>query len=148
MTPPLLLDGQVRVLSLSTFTDDRGDLTPITFVEWGFEAARSFVVTAPAGSVRGGHAHREGRQVLLRVSGTVAIQVRYGPAAEIIRLDGATPAVLIEPGIWAQQTYVTDDAALVVFADTPYDPDDYADADIPVAELAGVAPGSGLSANA
>ena len=36
-------------------------------------------------------------------------------------------------GVWAQQTYVTDDAALVVFADTPYDPADYVDADLAVA---------------
>lgn len=70
----------------------------------------------------------------MRVSGTVDVHVRCGDAAETIRLDGAAEAILIEPGVRAQQTYVTDGAALVVFADTAYDPLDYVDA-----ELAGVA---------
>lgn len=122
-------EGLVRLLELPTLTDHRGDLTPITFADWGFEAVRSFVVTAPPGAVRGGHGHRLCRQVLMRVSGVVDVDVRIAGLAHTIRLDADTPAVLIESGVWAQQTYVTDNAALVVFADTPYDPDDYVDAD-------------------
>jgi dTDP-4-dehydrorhamnose 3,5-epimerase-like enzyme len=129
MTMPLRHEGLVRLLALPTLTDHRGNLTPITFADWGFAALRSFVVTAPAGSVRGGHAHRVCRQVLMRVSGVVDVDVRLGDLAETVRLDDSTPAVLVEAGVWARQTYVTDDAALVVFADLPYDPDDYVDAD-------------------
>lgn len=130
MTPGTLFNGLVRVVSLPTFIDHRGELTPITFADWEFEAVRSFVVAAPAGAVRGGHAHRTCRQVLMRVSGIVEVQVRYGSATETIRLEVATPAVLIEPGVWAQQTYVSECSALVVFADTPYDPDDYVESDL------------------
>lgn len=122
-----LLGARVRTLSLPVFVDPRGALTPITFGEWDFEAIRAFAVTAPAGAIRGGHAHREGRQVLMRVSGTVDVRVRWGGADEVIRLDGARTAVLIEAGVWSEQTYVTEGAALVVFADTVFDPDDYVD---------------------
>lgn len=40
-------------------------------------------------------------------------------------LDEDRPAVLIEPGVWAQQTYLDDDSTLIVFADGPYDPAEY-----------------------
>lgn len=126
----------VRVINLPTVRDQRGSLTPITFAEWGFEAVRSFVVTAPPGAVRGGHAHRACRQVLLRVSGIIDVHVRRGTAFQTIRLDGDPAAILIEPGVWAQQTYVTEGSALVVFADNPYDPDDYVEGDLRIAEPA------------
>lgn len=129
MTLPLRHEGLVRVLALPTMRDSRGDLIPITFADWGFEAVRSFVVRATAGTVRGGHGHRLCRQVFMRVSGVVDVDVRIGESGHTIRLDGDTSAVLIEPGVWAQQTYVTDDAALVVFADMLYDPSDYVDVD-------------------
>lgn len=127
VTTPTLLGELVRAFTLPTFVDHRGALTPIAFADWGFEAVRAFVVTAPADAVRGGHAHRECRQVVMRVDGVVDVQVRHGETADLIRLDGVTTAVLIEAGVWSQQTYVTENAAIVVFAASPYDPDDYVD---------------------
>src|SRR6187431_2642985 len=42
-----LLHGSVRILGLESFRDARGVLTPITFDDLGFNAARAFVVRAP-----------------------------------------------------------------------------------------------------
>lgn len=41
----------------------------------------------------------------------------------------APAAALIEPGVWAQQTYLDDHSTLIVFADGPYDSAEYAAAD-------------------
>lgn len=123
-----LLNGSVRLIQLVSYTDERGTLSPIDLVEAGFTSVRSFVVTAPAGTVRGRHGHRTCRQLLVRVSGTIEVEVRCGTETETIRLSAEPQdqrAILIEPGVWAEQRYLTDDATLLVFADRPYDPSDY-----------------------
>ncbi|WP_448809264.1 sugar 3,4-ketoisomerase [Agromyces bauzanensis] len=125
--PTSLLDGRVRVLELECFRDDRGSLTPVTFDELGFSVARAFVVNAPRGAVRGGHAHRDVRQVLFRASGSIDVEVSHRGEHARLTLDEARPAVLIEAGVWAQQTYLDDHSALVVFADGPYEAAEYVD---------------------
>jgi dTDP-4-dehydrorhamnose 3,5-epimerase-like enzyme len=123
------LDGLVRVLELDCFRDHRGSLTPVTFDDIGFDVARTFVVSAPRGAVRGGHAHRRVRQVLFRASGTIDLDIGHRGERAHITLDEAQPAVLIEPGVWAQQTYLDDESTLIVFADGPYEPGEYVDGD-------------------
>ncbi|MGW9631973.1 sugar 3,4-ketoisomerase [Agromyces sp. NPDC055520] len=129
VAPSILLDGMVRVLALDCIRDDRGALTPVTFDDIGFSVARAFVVSAPRGAVRGGHAHRSVRQVLFRASGSIDVDVSHRGERARLTLDEARPAALIEPGVWAQQTYLDDHSTLIVFADGPYDSAEYAAAD-------------------
>lgn len=124
-----LLDGMVRVLELDCFRDERGSLVPLTLDEIGFRVARTFVVTAPQGAVRGGHAHRSVRQVLFRAAGAIELEVRHDGARDRLVLDAACPAVLIEAGVWAQQTSLRDGSTLIVLADGPYDAAEYAGSD-------------------
>lgn len=123
--PTTLLEGSVRMVELESFRDHRGSLTPITLDDLGFRVARTFVVRAPQGAVRGGHAHRRVRQVLFRASGTIDVEVRRDGVSDRITLDEDHQAVLLEPGVWAQQTYVDLDSTLIVFADGPYEPAEY-----------------------
>ena len=115
----------MRVLELHGFHDERGSLVPLTFEDVDFRVARTFVVNAPRGAVRGGHAHRSVRQVLFRASGTIEVEVRHEGELAHLTLDASTPAVLVEPGVWAQQTYLDDHAALIVFADGPFESAEY-----------------------
>jgi dTDP-4-dehydrorhamnose 3,5-epimerase-like enzyme len=119
------LGGKVVRIATEDHADARGVLSPIDFAACGFCPVRAFVVSGPAGSVRGGHGHRTGRQILMLVSGLVDVEARAGDEAALIRLDPARRALLIEPAVWARQTYLGDNAALVVFCDTGFDPDDY-----------------------
>jgi dTDP-4-dehydrorhamnose 3,5-epimerase-like enzyme len=120
-----LLDGMVRVLELDRFDDERGSLVPLTFDHVGFSVARTFVVSAPRGAVRGGHAHRRVRQVLFRASGTIDVEVGLSGVHARVTLDEKRPALLIEPGVWAQQTYLDEGSTLIVFADGPYESAEY-----------------------
>lgn len=117
--------GLVAVVDVPSHPDPRGTLTPISFADHGFQAVRAFVVTAPQGQVRGGHGHHRTRQLILRVSGTIVVEVRRAGGTADLTLDASTPAVLIEPGVWSRQTYLGDHPSVVVFCDTEYDPDDY-----------------------
>ncbi len=120
-----LFGGRVRRIATLSHTDARGTLTPIDLDPGDFQAVRAFCVTAPTGSTRGGHAHLRGRQILMRVSGVIAVELRWQGRAETLHLDQDRPALLIEPPVWARQTYLDASPALVVFCDTPYEPDDY-----------------------
>jgi dTDP-4-dehydrorhamnose 3,5-epimerase-like enzyme len=122
---PVLLGGLVRVLEVDAIHDDRGTLTPLTFRDFDFSVARTFVVRAPRGAVRGGHAHRRVRQVLFRGSGGIDVEVRHHGERARVTLDQEQPALLIEPGVWAQQTYLDDESTLIVFADGLYEPAEY-----------------------
>jgi dTDP-4-dehydrorhamnose 3,5-epimerase-like enzyme len=129
-----LLDGSVRVLDLETFRDVRGVLTPIDFSGVGFAAARAFVVAAPQGAVRGGHAHLRVRQILLRASGVIEVELRRAGSVDRVILNEDRPAILLEAGVWARQTYLAPASTLVVFADGPYDPAEYSDSDIAMSD--------------
>ena len=123
--PDRLLGGSVLPLQLPSFRDQRGELTPITFDELGFSAARAFVIRAPQGAVRGGHAHRRVRQLLFRASGIIQVDLRYQGGRIRLTLDDDHPAALVEAGVWGQQTYVAPESTLIVFADGPFDPEEY-----------------------
>ena len=125
-----LLGGLVRVLTVDHFRDHRGVLTPLSFGEIGFSVERAFVVNAPRGAVRGGHAHRRVRQLLFRASGSIDVEVSHAGLQANIALDEDRPALLLEPGVWAQQTYLDDDSTLIVFADGPYESAEYIHGDV------------------
>jgi dTDP-4-dehydrorhamnose 3,5-epimerase-like enzyme len=75
--------------------------------------------------VRGGHAHRAATQLLARLAGAIAVEVRRAGAADSITLDDSRTGLLIPPGVWSSQTCLTADAALLVLCDEPYDPSGY-----------------------
>ena len=127
-----LLGGAVRLVELESFHDDRGTLTPITLDDLEFSVARTFVVRAPRGAIRGGHAHRRVRQVLFRASGTIDVEISHRGEHARVTLDEQRPAMLLEAGVWARQTYLDDDATLIVFADGPYEAAEYSDDDADV----------------
>lgn len=117
--------GRVAELIASTHADERGVLTALAFDRYRFAAVRTFIVEAPDGAVRGGHGHYRGRQLLVRLSGAVDVELRHGGSIERLTLDERCPAILVEPPVWASQTYRGERSSLLVLCDTPYDAADY-----------------------
>jgi len=111
--------------SVPAHRDARGLLTAIDFSQLPFRPERVFTVTdVPSGAQRGGHGHREQRQVLTCVTGRIQVELRApGEGAVTLTLQSGD-AVLVEPGVWAAQTYETPDSVLMVLASGPYDPDE------------------------
>ena len=114
------------VVDLPDRSDPRGRLLPLDFAALPFVPARAFVIyETPAGCLRGGHAHRRGSQILIRLSGRVAVHLRFGGERRDVLLDATDCGLVIGPGVWARQTYLDAGSTLLVLASDPYDPTSY-----------------------
>ena len=109
------------------FIDDRGKLS---FGELGgslpFAPARYFLVyDVPAGQSRGGHAHRSCEQYMIAVGGSVKVTLDDGSSRSEHLLDRPDLGLHVPAWIWGEQSYVTENARLLVLASEKYDPADY-----------------------
>jgi dTDP-4-dehydrorhamnose 3,5-epimerase-like enzyme len=119
-------DGRARLLDMPRSVDERGTLTPLDFPALPFTPRRLFTVGGvPAGTRRGGHGHRRGEQLLLCIEGRVAVRLASGGHSVSLTLQAGGPALLIGPGIWAEQRYDVPGSVLLVVASEPYDPASY-----------------------
>ena len=119
-------EGVVRFIDLPEVVEARGSLLPLDFAVLPFAPRRVFVVRdVPPGTTRGGHVHRTATQLLVRLVGSITVEVRHTAAAQAITLADSRTGLLIPAGVWSSQTYLTPDAALLVLCDEPYDPSGY-----------------------
>jgi len=120
--------GELAWVKLQPVLEDQGSLLPIDLRALPFEPKRVFVICGvPPGTTRGGHAHRKGVQLLVRVSGQILVELRHDGGPDEVLLDDSTAGLLVPAGVWSSQTYLTADAALLVVASEPYDQDSYCD---------------------
>jgi hypothetical protein len=111
---------------LTNARDLRGSLAAVEFADLPFAPRRAFAVYAvPDESVRGAHAHRECGQFLVCVSGAVSCIADDGSSRQEFRLTSPEVGLLLPRMIWGMQFGFTSNAALLVLAQLPYDPDDY-----------------------
>ena len=106
--------------------DERGNLDVFDFDRMPFNPCRSFLVQGvPAGTVRGGHMHRSGMQMLSCLNGRIEIMMRYHQEEITLMLCPDSPALILQSGVWCQQKYVEENSILLVFASEPYTPTSY-----------------------
>ena len=117
-------------LELSQVMDARGKLTSADFDDFPFRPLRTFFVThVPAGTVRGGHSHKEGEQILVCLSGRIKVELRSHRETQTVICQPDGRGLIIRAGIWAQQTYLDADSQLLVFCSHSYNRDSYLDED-------------------
>lgn len=122
-----LLNASARRVRLAIHGDDRGSLVSL---EKGdnlpFEVRRAYYIFGTkAGVVRGRHAHRTLRQILVAVAGSADVTCEWSGKRETFHLASPTEGLLIEGLVWREMTNFSGDAVLLVAADAPYDEGDY-----------------------
>jgi dTDP-4-dehydrorhamnose 3,5-epimerase-like enzyme len=90
-----------------------------------FSILRSFIVYAENGDVRGQHAHKKCSQLLICLNGKILVKCNDGESLVDYTLDNPIQGLLIPPGIWAEQTYETENTILMVLCDRLYEAEDY-----------------------
>jgi len=101
------------------------------------------VVDVPSKEVRGEHAHRKCKQLLICLHGSVSVVVDDTKNRQEFVLDSPELGLYIPPMIWGIQYKYSSDAALLVLASERYDASDYIrDYDVFLRERAVVSDGS------
>ncbi len=115
------------IVTLSEHGDARGALSVGDFnKDLPFVPMRYFLVYgAPAGKVRGEHAHRECKQFLLCTHGAMRVALDDGAHRDEVLLDAPNVGLYVPPMVWASQFDHSPGAVLLVFASHAYDPADY-----------------------
>jgi dTDP-4-dehydrorhamnose 3,5-epimerase-like enzyme len=110
--------------NLHKFTGDSGDLTALNKIE-EFDAKRIFYVTGvPKGTVRGYHAHKKDKQLLICIKGAVKVTLDSGASPSEFYLEEGK-SLFMDTLIWGTQEYMTGDDILLVLCSEEHDPDEY-----------------------
>ena len=115
------------LVRLHSVVDSRGELV---VGELGrglpFSPRRLFAISrVPGKDIRGEHAHRELRQMLVCLAGSVLAEVDDGERRRAVLLDSPRVGLAVEPMVWGAQSQYSADAVLLVIASREYDPADY-----------------------
>ena len=121
--------ANVQKVTFAEHGDARGKLIALETLSTAvsFEVKRVyFIYDTTPGTVRGKHAHKALRQMLICVSGacTIECEMPDGTKSEH-RLDWPNKGLLIEGLVWRNMKEFSKDAVLLVLASEHYDEADY-----------------------
>ncbi len=116
-----------HIIDLPKVADHRGNLTVAEQLkEVPFEVSRVYwTYDIPAGSRRGGHAHKHCREVVVAVSGSFEVTLTDSRQTETFRLSRPYEGLLIEAGVWRTLGDFSSGAVCLVLAEDPFEEDDY-----------------------
>jgi hypothetical protein len=84
-----------------------------------------YLYDIPAGKNRGGHAHRELKQLLVAASGSFEVELFDGIDRKKVFLNRPDIGLLIVPGIWRELTDFSSGSVCLVLASEVYSEIDY-----------------------
>lgn len=118
---------KAELFGLKSVSESRGNINIIELErEIGFVAKRFFVVSeVPSSEKRGQHAHFEGEQLLIAISGSLSASVFDGVQTQEFELNSLNNALFMPAMTWGSQWNFSHDAKLLVLCSNSYEPSDY-----------------------
>jgi dTDP-4-dehydrorhamnose 3,5-epimerase-like enzyme len=119
---------ECKIVTLARIVDPtRGALT---VTEQGrdvpFDIRRAYwIYDVPSGESRGGHAHKELRQLLVAISGSFKVVLDNGRERREIMLNHPWQGLLIVPGVWRTLEDFSSGAVCLCLASEHYDEEEY-----------------------
>lgn len=84
-----------------------------------------YLYDVPGGSIRGGHAHKILRQLIIALSGSFDVVLDDGSDKKTFHLSQANAGLYIPPMTWRTIEKFSSGAVCLVLASSEYDEDDY-----------------------
>ncbi len=114
-------------VQLPKFVDVRGDLVVAEGnIHVPFDIKRVYYLSAiPQGASRGGHGHKELRQLMIAASGSFDAVLDDGFERKRFTLSDPSKGLLICPMIWRELENFSSGAVCLVLASMTYDEQDY-----------------------
>ena len=115
------------VIEMDKHHSEIGNITVIENDETiPFEVNRVYYLyDVPGGEERGGHAHKELKQLLVAASGSFDVVLNDGNVKRTVTLNRPYHGLLIVPGIWRDLNNFSSGAICLVLASHKYDEADY-----------------------
>jgi dTDP-4-dehydrorhamnose 3,5-epimerase-like enzyme len=115
------------VLPLNKIHNRAGNITIVEGnINVPFEVKRIYYLyDIPGGEDRGGHAHKELRQLIVAASGSFDVVLDDGQNKKIVTLNRPNYGLMILPGIWRELMEFSSGAVCLVLASEIYNESDY-----------------------
>ena len=84
-----------------------------------------YLYDIPGGEDRGGHAHKELRQLIVAASGSFNVLLDDGKNKKIVTLNRPDYGLIVVPGIWRELMEFSSGSVCLVLASEVYDENDY-----------------------
>lgn len=84
-----------------------------------------YLYDIPGGEDRGGHAHKELRQLIVAASGSFNVLLDDGLNKKVVTLNRPDYGLLVVPGIWRELMEFSSGSICLVLASERYDEEDY-----------------------
>ena len=119
--------ADAKIIDIPKIVDRRGNLSVVEeFKNVPFHIARAYwLYDVPAGAMRGGHAHKRLKQLLIALSGSFTVTLDDGHKKRKILLNRPYQGLFIETGIWRTIDDFSSGAVCLVLASELYDESDY-----------------------
>jgi hypothetical protein len=116
-----------KIINLPKIVDPRGNLTVAEQpTSMPFDVKRVYwVYDVPSGESRGGHAHKQCRELIIAVSGSFSVTLDNGHEQQTFVLNHPYQGLLVETGIWRTLDDFSSGSVCLVLAEYAYDEDDY-----------------------
>ncbi len=115
-----------NIIPIPKIQEPRGNLSVIEKDSIPFEIKRVYYLyDVPAGSERGGHAHKNLQQFLVALSGSFDVVLHDGTATKIVTLNKPFEGLLISNGIWRELKNFSSGSVCLVLASSVFSEEDY-----------------------
>lgn len=105
----------------------KGDISVVeNSITVPFETKRVYYLyDVPGGMDRGGHAHKELKQLIVAASGCFTVELDDGSVKRSVLLNRPYQGLYVVPGIWRILKDFSSGSVCLVLASEKYDPQDY-----------------------
>lgn len=115
-----------KIIDIPKINNAKGNIGVIENDTIPFDVKRVYYLfDVPSGAKRGGHAHKNLKQVLIAISGSFDVVLKDGKSKEIITLNRPDKGLLIENNIWRELENFSSGSVCLVLASEEFSEDDY-----------------------
>ncbi len=119
-------EGIAKWIHIPKITDPRGNLAVIEGDTLPYQIERVYYLhDVPSGAYRGGHSHKECKELLVAISGSFEVILDDGINKQRVMLNNPTRGILIGVDIWRELENFSSGAVCLVLASHGFNEDDY-----------------------
>ena len=117
---------EIQIINIPKKENPKGNIAIIENDVVPFEIKRVYYLfDVPSTAQRGGHAHKNLKQVLIALSGSFDVVLKDGKSTEVVTLNKPDKGLLIQSSTWRELENFSSGAVCLVVASEVYDEADY-----------------------